>query len=342
MENNIVKQLQEITKNAEAVFKNEMNDAELKEFEAQLIGKKGSISALLKQLKDLTPEEKKVVAPMVQQSRAAWAERINALKKARETEQMNRALAVEWVDVTKKPSGRRGSVHPISALQREIEELFVGMGFMIADGPHIESEWHNFDALNIPPTHPARDMQDTFWVKTGAEDTKENFVLRTHTSSVQIRAMMEHEPPLRVLAPGRVFRNEAVDATHDSAFYQIEGLVVDKGITMSHMKGMMELMLSKIFQQEITARMRPAFFPFVEPGVEMDILYTDRNGKEKWMEVVGAGMVHPNVLKNCGVDPKEHTGFAFGFGLTRLCMLKYGIADIRYLFSMNSEALGQF
>jgi len=220
------------------------------------------------------------------------------------------------------------------------------MGFEIADGPEVETEWHNFDALNVPAHHPARDMQDTFFVSSSSDDSHKNSVLRTQTSNIQIRKMLEKGAPVRIIAPGRVYRNEDVDATHDAMFYQVEGLVVDKNISVSHLKGTPETMLSAVFGKTMKVRIRPGYFPFVEPGLEVDIWweYTDKNGEEKgrWLEFCGAGMVHPNVLRNSNVDPEIYTGFAFGFGLTRLVMMKYGIEDIRLLSSNKREFLQQF
>jgi len=220
-----------------------------------------------------------------------------------------------------------GKLHPISQTIRTISDIFVRMGFEIADGPHIEDQWHNFDALNVPKDHPARDMQDTFFIK-GTDD----HVLRTHTSSVQIRFMEDFvksgkELPLKIIAPGMVFRQEATDRTHEAQFHQVEGLVVGKGISLAHLKGTLETFLREYYGRPIEFRFRPGYFPFVEPGIEIDLKFGDR-----WLEVLGAGMVHPNVLKNVGIDPEQYSGFAFGVGIDRLTMMKYGIDDIRLLY----------
>lgn len=223
---------------------------------------------------------------------------------------------------------KKGKIHPIQETIRSISEIFIDMGFEIADGVIIEDEWHNFDALNIPKDHPARDMQDTFFVE-GAEEK----VLRTHTSNVQIRFMEKFiedgkKPPFKIIVPGKVFRQEATDATHEAAFYQMEGLVVGKDISLGHLKGTLEEFIHKMFGKDIEFRLRPGFFPFVEPGIEVDLMLGD-----KWVEILGAGMVHPNVLKNVGLDPKEYNGFAFGMGVERIAMRKYGVNDIRLFYT---------
>ena len=222
---------------------------------------------------------------------------------------------------------KQGKLHPLSQTIRSINEIFTDMGFEIADGPHVEDQWHNFDALNVPQDHPARDMQDTFFVR--GEEKK---VLRTHTSSVQIRFMEQfikdkRELPLKVVAPGKVFRQEATDRTHEAQFFQFEGLVVGEGISLAHLKGTLEEFLKRFYGKPIEFRFRPGYFPFVEPGIEIDLKFGDT-----WMEVLGAGMVHPEVLKNVGIDPEKYSGFAFGVGIDRITMMKYGIEDIRLFY----------
>jgi len=222
----------------------------------------------------------------------------------------------------------RGKLHPISTIVRRISEIFTEMGFEIAEGPLVEDQWHNFDALNVPENHPARDMQDTFFVKG-----QEGKVMRTHTSNVQIRFMEEFvkagkKPPFKIIAPGKVFRNEATDATHEAQFHQVEGLVVGKGVSLAHLKGTLEEFLSRFYGFEVESRFRPGFFPFVEPGVEVDLKFRDR-----WLEMLGAGMVHPNVLRNVGLDPEEYSGFAFGVGIDRLTMMKFNIPDVRGFYT---------
>lgn len=235
-----------------------------------------------------------------------------------------------------------GHKHPLSQMIAEINSIFAEIGFVFAEGPEAETEHYNFDQLNFPKDHPARDMQDTFWLRE--EDTKESMVLRTHTSPVQVRYMETHEPPVRVIVPGKVFRNEATDATHEAQFYQLEGLYVDKGVHMGHLKGTIEYFFSKFFRGEVKVRFRPSFFPFVEPGVEVDMMLKNSDSKlaNKWIEVMGAGMVHPNVLKAAGVDAEVYSGFAFGIGIDRLGVMKYGIDDIRNLYNGDLRFVNQF
>jgi phenylalanyl-tRNA synthetase alpha chain len=318
----------------------------LEVFNSEFLGKKSELSIFLKELKELSPEEKKTAGPVIQTIRTELQNEYDTRKQSFETKALNEKLISDWIDVTKQKFTGNGSQHPISRVQRQIEDIFASMGFEIADGPEVETEWHNFDALNIPTDHPARDMQDTFWIQKSSDNPHENAVLRTQTSNVQIRTMMEHGAPVRLIAPGRVFRSEDVDMTHDATFYQVEGLVVDKNISLSHLKGTIQTMLSELFEREVKIRFRPGYFPFVEPGLEVDMWFefTTKAGKKKalWLEFMGAGMVHPNVLKNCGIDASAYSGFAFGFGLTRLAMMRYGIDDIRLLFSQKKDFLGQF
>ena len=244
-----------------------------------------------------------------------------------------------------------GHSHPISQAITEINAIFYDMGFSFAEGPLIETQWYNFDALNVPRDHPARDMQDTFFVQTrigrgdDAEGTRnsnaEGLVLRTHTSPVQVRYMEAHEPPLRVIVPGRAFRNEATDATHEAQFYQLEGLAIDTDITLGHLKGTLEEFFSRYFGRDIKTRFRPGYFPFVEPGVEVDMYYTSARG-EKWIELLGAGMVHPNVLKAAGIDPDTYQGFAFGVGIERLLAIRHEIDDIRMFHQGDLRFVNQF
>lgn len=235
-----------------------------------------------------------------------------------------------------------GHQHPLTQMIAEINSIFAEIGFVFAEGPEAETEHYNFDQLNFPPDHPARDMQDTFFLRS--EDTSEPMVLRTHTSPVQSRYLESHEPPVRVIVPGKVFRNEATDATHEAQFYQLEGLYVDKGVHLGHLKGTLEYFFSKFFNGTTEVRFRPSFFPFVEPGVEVDMMLKDSDSKlaNKWIEIMGAGMVHPNVLSAAGVDPKVYSGFAFGMGIDRLAVMKYGIDDIRHLYTGDLRFVSQF
>jgi phenylalanyl-tRNA synthetase alpha chain len=238
-----------------------------------------------------------------------------------------------------KPKGHQ---HPMTRMISEINSIFAEIGFVFAEGPEAETEVYNFDRLNVPKDHSSRDMQDTFWFK--AKDVKEPMVLRTHTSPVQARYMESHEPPIRIIVPGKVFRNEATDATHEAQFYQFEGLYVDKGVHLGHLKGTLEYFFSKFFSGQTEVRFRPSFFPFVEPGLEVDMKLLEGESKlvGKWVEVMGAGMVHPNVLRDSGIDPAVYTGFAFGMGIDRLGVMKYGIEDVRDLYTGDLRFVNQF
>lgn len=240
---------------------------------------------------------------------------------------------------------KQGHLHPISQMIYAMTDIFQSIGFSVALGPEMETEFYNFDALNIPPDHPARDMQDTFWLKP----VDSGKLLRTHTSSVQIRFMESHQPPFKIVAPGKVFRNEATDATHEAQFHQLEGLAIDKDISIAHLKGTLEFFLKKLFGEQVTLRLRPSFFSFVEPGLEVDVSCFKCAGRgcslckqTGWIEVLGAGMVHPNVLKACHIDPNQWQGFAFGVGVDRLVMLKYGVGDIRELYAGDIRFVNQF
>jgi phenylalanyl-tRNA synthetase alpha chain len=341
--------LSDLSKEAQDKMNSVTSLAELLNFEVNFLGKKSILSEISRDLKNLPAGEKKEIGMNVGELRKKLSDFINSKKEVFEKQELEKQLENEWLDVTKEISRKNGSIHPISIIQKKVESVFSSMGFEIADGPEIETEWNNFDALNIPEHHPARDMQDTFWISRENPDSHKNFVLRTQTSDVQIRKMLANGAPVRLIAPGRVFRNEDIDASHGNVFYQVEGLLVDKGISLSHLKGTIETMLSKIFAKKVKVRLRPGFFTFVSPGFEVDFSCTICEGKgcktcknTGWVEFMGAGMVHPNVLKNCNVNPKEYSGFAFGFGLTRLAMMKFGIDDIRHLSSQKIDFLSQF
>ena len=231
---------------------------------------------------------------------------------------------------------QKGHLHPVTTAIREIHAIFADLGYEIAQGPELETEFYNFDALNVAPDHPSRDMQDTFWIKQKFVDGEKR-VLRTQTSAIQIRYMQSHTPPFKIIAPGKVFRNEATDATHEVQFHQLEGLVVGKDISLAHLKGALEEFFKRYYGPNIKLRFRPSYFPFVEPGVEVDVWH-----KEKWLEVMGAGVVHPKVLESAGVDSKKWSGFAFGMGIDRLVMIKYGLDDIRHLYSGDLRFVNQF
>lgn len=235
-----------------------------------------------------------------------------------------------------KNGEKKGHLHPLTLVINDINRIFAGLGFEVASGPEIETEFYNFDALRVAKDHPSRDAQDTFWLKqTGPNG--ERLLPRTHTSGVQIRYMQDHKPPFRIIVPGKVFRNEATDATHEAEFYQVEGLYVDKKVNLAHLKGVLEHFFKEFFGEKTELRFRPSYFPFVEPGVEIDIRW-----KDKWLEVLGGGLVHPDVLRAGGIDPHEYQGFAFGGGVDRLVMLKYGIDDIRHLYSGDLRVVNQF
>jgi phenylalanyl-tRNA synthetase alpha chain len=314
------------------------------------LGKQGSISALLKTLGQMSPEDRQAKGPAINGLREAVSTAIVAKKAALETALLDARLASERLDLTlPAPETPRGSVHPVSQVMDELTEIFADMGFAVAEGPEIEDEWFNFDALNIPETHPARAMHDTFYFPPQRRGERGGrTVLRTHTSPVQIRTMTSQEPPIRIIAPGRVYRSDS-DATHTPMFHQIEGLVIDKGIHLGHLKWTLETFLRAYFERDdVTLRLRPSYFPFTEPSVEVDVGYSVVNGKrvvggsENWMEVLGSGMVHRKVIEACGLDPEVWQGFAFGTGVDRLAMLKYGMDDLRAFFDGDVRWLGHY
>jgi phenylalanyl-tRNA synthetase alpha chain len=303
------------------------------------LGKQGRISALLKTMGAMSPEERQTQGPVINGLREAVTGAIADKKAALETTALNQRLATERLDMSlPAPAAPQGSVHPVSQVMDELAEIFADMGFAVASGPEIEDDWHNFGALNIPESHPARAMHDTFYFPDQMAVDGKKMLLRTHTSPVQIRTMMNQAPPIRIIAPGRVYRSDS-DATHTPMFHQIEGLVIDKGIHLGHLKWTLETFLRAFFERDdVSIRMRPSYFPFTEPSAEIDIGFSIVNGKrviggaEGWMEVLGSGMVHPKVIANCGLDPDIYQGFAFGTGVDRLAMLKYGMDDLRAFF----------
>jgi phenylalanyl-tRNA synthetase alpha chain len=297
----------------------------------------------------MSPEERQVQGPVINGLREAVTNGIAAKKTALETAILNQRLATERLDMTlPAPEAARGTVHPVSQVMDELAEIFADMGFAVAEGPEIEDDWHNFSALNIPETHPARAMHDTFYFPEEMAVDGKKMLLRTHTSPVQIRTMTSQEPPIRIIAPGRVYRSDS-DATHTPMFHQIEGLVIDKGIHLGHLKWTLETFLKAFFEREdVVLRLRPSYFPFTEPSVEVDVGYTLVNGKrviggsEGWMEVLGSGMVHRRVIEACGLDPDVWQGFAFGTGVDRLAMLKYGMDDLRAFFDGDKRWLQHY
>lgn len=327
-----LKQIQE-AQNAEA----------LEAVRVSALGRKGSLGQFSRQFGKLTPEERATAGKALNTAKETIETALEDRKRAFDSESLDARLQSEWLDLTlPAPGPRPGSLHPVTQVQKEIEDLFTSLGFAVLDGPEVETEYHNFDALNIPPTHPARDMQDTFWLTDGN-------LLRTHTSPVQVRGMERFGPPLRMIAPGRVFRNEEVDASHEHTFYQVEGMMVDRNVSVAHMLYFMKALLSAIFHREATVRLRPGYFPFVEPGFELDIqcLICGGSGcavckQSGWVELMPCGLVHPNVLHMSGIDPDQWGGFAFGLGLTRLAMMRYGIDDIRLFESGDLRFLRQF
>ena len=312
--------------------------AELDSVRVSLLGKQGEITAKLKSLGSMDAETRTAEAPKIHALRERVTDALAARKSALENAELERKLATERIDLSLPPrEALSGTVHPVSQVMDELAEIFADLGFSVAEGPEIETQWYNFTALNMPENHPARAMQDTFYLepRPGEEEAR---VLRTHTSPVQIRSMEAHGAPLYVIAPGRVYRSDS-DATHTPMFHQIEGLVIDKGITLGHLKWTLETFLKSFFERDdIVLRMRPSYFPFTEPSAEVDVGWSMEKGRrvvggrEGWMEVLGSGMVHPRVIANAGLDPDEWQGFAFGTGVDRLAMLKYGMDDLRAFF----------
>ncbi|MFN3450857.1 MAG: phenylalanine--tRNA ligase subunit alpha [Sphingorhabdus sp.] len=313
------------------------------------LGKQGSVSALLKTMGAMSPDERQRQGPIINGLRESVTGALAAKKADLETAELNRRLASEYVDMTlPAPETPRGTVHPVSQVMDELAEIFADMGFAVAEGREIEDDWHNFTALNIPETHPARAMHDTFYFPDEMAREGSKMLLRTHTSPVQIRTMTSQEPPIRIIAPGRVYRSDS-DATHTPMFHQIEGLVIDKGIHLGHLKWTLETFLKAYFEREdVVLRLRPSYFPFTEPSVEVDVGYSMVNGKrviggsEGWMEVLGSGMVHRKVIEACGLDPDIWQGFAFGTGVDRLAMLKYGMDDLRAFFDGDNRWLQHY
>jgi phenylalanyl-tRNA synthetase alpha chain len=320
----------------------------LEALRVEFLGKQGSISGLLKTLGKLSPEERKVEGPKIHGLRESVNEALGARKDALETAELDARLAAETIDLSlPAPDQPQGSVHPVSQVMDELAEIFADLGFAVATGPEIEDDWHNFTALNMPESHPARAMHDTFYFPDRNEAGRE-MLLRTHTSPVQIRTMLERGAPLRIIAPGRVYRSDS-DATHTPMFHQIEALVIDRGIHLGHLKWTLETFLKAFFERDdIVLRLRPSYFPFTEPSVEVDVGYTIVNGKrvvggsEGWMEVLGSGMVNRRVIAYGGLDPDEWQGFAFGIGVDRLAMLKYGMDDLRAFFDGDVRWLSHY
>lgn len=330
--------LQSITQQALAAVGAAADVPALEQVRVQYLGKKGEISALMKDLGKVAPEDRPKVGAVINQAKQEVESAINERKQALEAAALNAKLAAETIDVTLPGRAlQEGSLHPVTRTIERLEDFFRGAGFEIKEGPEIEDEFHNFEALNIPEHHPARAMHDTFYFDAGR-------LLRTHTSPVQVRTMQEQQPPLRIICPGRVYRCD-YDQTHSPMFHQMEGLVVDKNITFANLKGVLTEFLSAFFERDIVVRLRPSYFPFTEPSAEIDIewvIETPEGTKRRWLEIGGCGMVHPEVFRHVGIDPEQYTGFAFGMGMERMAMLRYGVNDLRLFFENDLKFLQQF
>ena len=335
--------LEEIRERAAQALESATDLASVEELRVKFLGKKGELTAILKQMGGVAPEERPVLGQLANEARG-YIEQIIAKKNEElQSAALANRLLEEKIDVT-APSKRRklGNKHPLTIVLDEIKEIFIGMGFDVAQGPEVEWDYYNFEALNIPENHPARDTQDTFYIT-------EKMLLRTQTSPVQIRVMENKKPPIKVIAPGRVYRADTVDATHSPLFHQIEGLVVDKGVTMADLKGTLELFVKALYGEDSQIRLRPHHFPFTEPSCEIDVACFRCHGAgcplckgEGWIEILGAGMVHPKVLENGGIDPNVYSGFAFGMGLERVVMRRFNIDDIRLFYDNDLRFLEQF
>ena len=336
-------QLEKIRQEALGALESVKDAGELDALRVRFLGKKGELTGVLKSMGKLSAEERPVIGQMANEVRQTLEDAVARRQEELKAKELDRRLASEKLDITMPGKTRaEGGLHPLSIVQEDLIDIFRSMGFDVVDGPEIETDYYCFEALNVPKDHPARDMQDTFYLG-------ENLLLRTQTSAAQIRTMEGRKPPIRIVCPGRVYRADDLDATHSPIFHQMEGLVVDKGITMCDLKGCLEQFVHEIYGPETKVRFRPSFFPFTEPSVEVDVSCSACGGKgcrvckgAGWIEILGAGMVHPRVLKGCGIDPDVYTGFAFGIGLDRLTTTRYKISDIRLLFENDQRFLEQF
>ena len=336
-------QLEKIRQEALGALESVKDAGELDALRVRFLGKKGELTAILKQMGGLSPEERPIIGQLANKIRAELEENIESASKDFKEKADELKLKAETIDITMPAEPAvTGKLHPLNTVLNDLIDLFQSMGFDVVDGPEVETDHYNFEALNVPADHPARDMQDTFYIA-------ENLLLRTQTSAAQIRTMETRKPPIKIICPGRVYRADEVDATHSPVFHQIEGLVVDKGITMCDLKGVLEQFAHEIYGPETEVKFRPSFFPFTEPSVEVDVTCSECRGKgcrvckgSGWIEILGAGMVHPRVLKSCGIDPEEYSGFAFGIGLDRITTTRYKISDIRLLFENDLRFLSQF
>ena len=336
-------QLNAILLDAKNQVENSQSEADIEAIRVKYLGKKGELTAILKQMGSLSPEERPKMGALVNEAKQELETLIAEKKTELKSAEQLKKLAEETIDITLPHKEiKTGKLHPLNTVLDDMINIFQSMGFDVIDGPEVETDHYNFECLNVPADHPARDMQDTFYLA-------ENLLLRTQTSAAQIRTMETRKPPIRVICPGRVFRADEVDATHSPVFHQIEGLVVDKGVTMCDLKGVLEEFAHEIYGSDTKVKFRPSFFPFTEPSVEVDVTCSECGGKgcrvckgSGWIEILGAGMVHPNVLRSCGIDPDEYSGFAFGIGLDRLTTTRYKISDIRLLFENDKRFLDQF
>ncbi|MDO6682753.1 MULTISPECIES: phenylalanine--tRNA ligase subunit alpha [unclassified Oceanobacter] len=330
--------LEALTQQALAAVSDAQDVAALDQVRVQFLGKKGEITSLMKNLGKVSAEDRPKIGAVINEAKSQVQDAINSRKQALESAALEARLAAEKIDVTLPGRAQQeGSLHPVTRTLERIETFFRNAGYQVEEGPEIEDDFHNFEALNIPSHHPARAMHDTFYFDA-------NTLLRTHTSPVQIRTMEARQPPVRIICPGRVYRCD-YDQTHSPMFHQVEGLLVDKGVSFADLKGTIQQFLSVFFEKELVVRLRPSYFPFTEPSAEIDIewvIETPEGTKRRWLEVGGCGMVHPNVFKHVGIDPDEYTGFAFGMGVERLAMLRYGVNDLRLFFENDLRFLQQF
>jgi phenylalanyl-tRNA synthetase alpha chain len=339
----VKEKLEEIREKAFSAIDKADDQDSLNDVRVKVLGKKGELTAILKGMKDVAPEDRPKVGALVNEARSAIEEKMAEARDAMKQKALEERLKHEAIDVTLPAKKNKiGHRHPNTIALDEVEKIFIGMGFDVVEGPEIEKDYYNFEALNIPANHPAKDEQDTFYIN-------KDILLRTQTSPVQVRQMEAKKPPIRMIAPGRVFRADEVDATHSPSFHQIEGMVIDKGITFSDLKGTLEMFVHKLFGEDTRVKFRPHHFPFTEPSAEMDVSCFKCGGKgcrfckgEGWIEILGCGMVHPKVLKMSGIDPDVYSGFAFGVGLERIALLKYEIDDMRLLYENDIRFLSQF
>ncbi len=343
MDDTLGEEIEKIRGEVEATLAGGPSEKDIEDLRVRLLGKKGALTAHLRGLKDLPPESRGAAGKALNDLKGEIESRLDRAAAGAKDRARDQRLRREWVDIT-LDAGRRpvGNLHPTSSIQYQIEDAFTSMGFEVLDGPHVETDFFNFEALNIPEHHPARDMQDTFYLEDGN-------LLRTHTSAIQVRGMQRLEPPFKIIGPGKVFRSERIDASHEATFHQLEGMMVDRDIKVAHLIYFEKELLRRIFGREVEVRLRPGYFPFVEPGFEMDVRCLICGGKGcpvcksvGWVELVPCGMVHPNVLRLGRIDPREFSGFAFGLGLDRLVMMKYQIDDIRLLHGADLRFLRQF